>query len=231
MIQTILNNPRIPRKNHMIDWVNIVLRTLMCMAFLVLVLRPMMLALVRREPDHEALEELANSAVNSAFKAWSQNADTSAYYQNPELALLVLNHPEMLNVPDKPPVSEAPLTDSSEATDAVSNDPVPSSESGEAAVDQGENKTSAASKPEGQSQDMAVAGESTPVEDDVDPDEQLQQMRDRIKKEQKKAKPTIPTELLNNANSYEDKLMVVRMIVDQERDRVAVTLKRMIQVE
>jgi len=58
----------------MIDWVNIVLRTLMCLAFLVLVLRPMMLALVRREPDHEALEELANSAVSSAFKAWGQNA-------------------------------------------------------------------------------------------------------------------------------------------------------------
>ena len=69
------------------------------------------------------------------------------------------------------------------------------------------------------------------VEEDVDPDEQLQQMRDRIKKEQKKAKPTIPTELLNNANSYEDKLMVVRMIVDQERDRVTATLKRMIEVE
>jgi hypothetical protein len=56
-------------------------------------------------------------------------------------------------------------------------------------------------------------------------------MRDRIKKEQQKAKPTIPAELLNNANSYEDKLMVVRMIVDQERDRVAATLKRMVQVE
>ena len=54
----------------MIDWVNIVLRTLMCLAFLVLVLRPMMLALVRREPDQEALEELANSAVSTAFKAW-----------------------------------------------------------------------------------------------------------------------------------------------------------------
>ncbi|MFZ9665589.1 MAG: hypothetical protein ACO3AU_08035 [Limnohabitans sp.] len=62
----------------MIDWVNIVLRTLMCLAFLVLVLSPMMLALVRREPDREALEELANSAVNSAFKAWSLNADTPA---------------------------------------------------------------------------------------------------------------------------------------------------------
>jgi hypothetical protein len=67
----------------MIDWVNIVLRTLMCLAFLVLVLRPMMLALVRREPNQQALEELANSAVNSAFKAWQQNADTPAYYQNP----------------------------------------------------------------------------------------------------------------------------------------------------
>ena len=31
----------------MLDWVNIVLRTLMCLAFLVLVVRPMMLSVVR----------------------------------------------------------------------------------------------------------------------------------------------------------------------------------------
>ena len=77
----------------------------------------------------------------------------------------------------------------------------------------------------------ADSTQTAEVDEEVDPDEQLQQMRERIKQEQKKAKPTIPTELLNNANSYEDKLMVVRMIVDQERDRVAATLKRMIQVE
>lgn len=215
----------------MIDWINIVLRTLMCLAFLVLVLRPMMLALVRREPDHEALEELANSAVSSAFKAWGQNANTPAYYQNPELALLALKHPEVLNVPDQPPVNEAAPVDSSNATDAVSGEVAPSSESGVTTAPQGEAKPSSEPHPNGSVKEGDQAVDSTPVEDDVDPDEQLQQMRDRIKKEQKKAKPTIPAELLNNANSYEDKLMVVRMIVDQERDRVAVTLKRMIQVE
>ena len=216
----------------MIDWVNIGLRTMMCLAFLVLVLRPMMMALVRREPDREALEELANSAVNSAFKAWRQNADTPAYYENPELALLALSHPDVLNVPEKTepaePVVEAVATDptiegasdaSSTATEASVGAEPQAASSGAVVASATPGDTSAESQV------------SVEVEEDVDPDEQLQQMRDRIKKEQKKAKPTIPTELLNNANSYEDKLMVVRMIVDQERDRVTATLKRMIEVE
>jgi flagellar M-ring protein FliF len=83
----------------------------------------------------------------------------------------------------------------------------------------------------GSAGDATGSAQNPEVEEEVDTEEQLQQMRDRIKQEQKKAKPTIPAELLNNANSYEDKLMVVRMIVDQERDRVAATLKRMVQVE
>jgi DNA-binding protein YbaB len=215
----------------MIDWVNIVLRTLMCLAFLVLVLRPMMMALVRREPDQEALEELANSAVNSAFKAWGQNANTPAYYQNPELALLALNNPEVLNVPEKSPADESASAEATQSSQATPGEPstgtLPNGASAQAVESAaGGNPASAA----GQEASAAATG-SVPAEEEIDPDEQLQQMRDRIKKEQKKAKPTIPTELLNNANSYEDKLMVVRMIVDQERDRVAVTLKRMIQVE
>ena len=216
----------------MIDWVNIVLRTFMCLAFLVLVLRPMMLAMVRREPDHEALEALANSAVNSAFKAWRQNADAPAYYQNPDLALLALTHPEILNVSDKPAVQEPAPVELAEASTAVSTDATTGTEPGAAIAPLGESQVPATVA--GSTDPGAVNTHhdaSAPVEEEVDPDEQLQQMRDRIKKEQKKAKPTIPTELLNNANSYEDKLMVVRMIVDQERDRVAVTLKRMIQVE
>ena len=91
--------------------------------------------------------------------------------------------------------------------------------------------TAVATISSGSAGDATGASENAEVEEEIDTEEQLQQMRDRIKQEQKKAKPTIPTELLNNANSYEDKLMVVRMIVDQERDRVAATLKRMIKVE
>jgi hypothetical protein len=35
--------------------------------------------------------------------------------------------------------------------------------------------------------------------------------------------------LLQNANSYEDKLVVVRMLADQQQSRVASVIKRMIQ--
>ena len=44
----------------------------------------------------------------------------------------------------------------------------------------------------------------------------------------KKKQQAIPQELLN-ANSYEDKLMLVRMIVQQEQGRVSGVLKKMIQ--
>jgi non-canonical purine NTP pyrophosphatase (RdgB/HAM1 family) len=55
--------------------------------------------------------------------------------------------------------------------------------------------------------------------------------RERVKLENKQKKPTIPPELLQNANSYEDQLMVVRMIVDQEQSRVASVIRNMIQVK
>lgn len=216
----------------MIDWVNIALRTLMCLAFLVLVLRPMMLALVRREPDHEALEELANSAVTSAFKAWGQNADTPAYYQNPELALLALSNPEVLNVPEPSAEDDqlaAETTDTSDA--AVQGEADAEQQTAAVGTEVGTVAVAGATEAGAPGTAGAPTDAAAEVEEEVDPDEQLQQMRERIKQEQKKAKPTIPTELLNNANSYEDKLMVVRMIVDQERDRVAATLKRMIKVE
>ena len=90
----------------MLDWVNIALRTVMCLAFIVLVVRPMMLTLVRREPSQEALEELAESAVDSAFKAWRQNETASPYYLNPQLALLVAENPNMAQVPPEPTPQE-----------------------------------------------------------------------------------------------------------------------------
>jgi hypothetical protein len=64
-----------------------------------------------------------------------------------------------------------------------------------------------------------------------DGEETMEQMRDRIKLENKQKRPTIPPELLQNANSYEDQLMVVRMIVDQEQSRVASVIRNMIQVK
>jgi hypothetical protein len=61
--------------------------------------------------------------------------------------------------------------------------------------------------------------------------ESLAEIKDRIRKEQQKAKkPTIPPELLNSANSYEDKVGVVRMVVQADQSRVASVIRGMIQV-
>lgn len=61
--------------------------------------------------------------------------------------------------------------------------------------------------------------------------ESLAEIKERIRKEQQKAKkPTIPPELLNTANSYEDKVGVVRMVVQADQSRVASVIRGMIQV-
>jgi hypothetical protein len=62
--------------------------------------------------------------------------------------------------------------------------------------------------------------------------ESLAEIKERIRKEQQKAKkPTIPPELLNTANSYEDKVGVVRMVVQTDQSRVAAVIRGMIQVK
>ena len=61
--------------------------------------------------------------------------------------------------------------------------------------------------------------------------ESLAEIKERIRKEQQKAKkPTIPPELLNTANSYEDKVGVVRMVVQADQSRVASVIRGMIQI-
>ena len=52
----------------MLDFTNVALRTLMCLAFLVWVVRPMLMSMVRREPNYLELEEMAQLAVNSAYR-------------------------------------------------------------------------------------------------------------------------------------------------------------------
>jgi hypothetical protein len=65
------------------------------------------------------------------------------------------------------------------------------------------------------------------TEDPVEEDSSLEKMRQSMKKEKKK--PVIPAELLAG-NSYEDKLMVVRYITEQEQNRVANAIRSMIKI-
>ncbi len=215
----------------MVDLVNIGLRTLMCLAFLIWVVRPMLMALVYREPRLDELEDVAETAVHNAFNAWRLQQGPK-YYDNPEHALLVLQRPELLNPPAEAPapeaaeVGEVAKDQSAQVQDGqlTPGEPTPV----EAAPP---SEVQAASEVAVPAEAVAAGGAQLPAVVAEEEGETLEQMRDRIKKEQKKNKPTIPTELLENANSYEDKLMVLRMIVDQDKGRVASALRRMVTTD
>ena len=80
--------------------------------------------------------------------------------------------------------------------------------------------------------DAAQSGDGAMGEIEIREGESLAEIKERMKREQQSAKkPTIPPELLNNAKSYEDKVGVVRMVVQQDQNRVAAVIRGMIKIK
>lgn len=208
----------------MIDWINAVLRTVMCLGFLLLVVRPMLLAFSRKEVDRLAIEDAAQSSVNSAFNAWRIH-NGRHYYDNPELAEMMASNPNLV-LPDlSKPVPE-PTPEPEEVVETpIAQTPVEVPIEEVAAQEPVVEVALAPSEPEPAPQAEAVA-----EEENLDDDDPVKAMKAKMAAEKKKSKPpSIPPELMNNANSFDDKLMLVQMIVQQEQGRVAGVLKKMIQ--
>jgi hypothetical protein len=224
----------------MVDLINVLLRAVMCIAFIMWVVRPMLMTFSRRELDHAEIEEAAQMAITSAFQAYSNN--NTNYYDDPQLAVYMAQNPG-LPIPTEAEMAqrqkdalEKAQADEAAALLAAAKPPPPeaapepsSSPVADAASDQPTTGVAADGTPVAEATDGALLAQADGEGDDAE--ETLEQMRDRIKLEQKQKKPTIPPELLQNANSYEDQLMVVRMIVDQEQSRVASVIRNMIQVK
>jgi hypothetical protein len=208
----------------MIDWINAVLRTVMCLGFLLLVVRPMLLAFSRKEVDRLAIEDAAQSSVNSAFNAWRIH-NGRHYYDNPELAEMMASNPNLV-LPDlSKPVPE-PTPEPEEVVETpIAEIPVEVPVEEVAAQEPVVEVALTPSEPEPAPQAEAVA-----EEENLDDDDPVKAMKAKMAAEKKKSKPpSIPPELMNNANSFDDKLMLVQMIVQQEQGRVAGVLKKMIQ--
>lgn len=206
----------------MIDWINAVLRTVMCLGFLLLVVRPMLLAFSRKEVDRLAIEDAAQSSVNSAFNAWRIH-NGRHYYDNPEYAEMMASNPNLelpdLSKPAPEPVPEPEVVMEPPVAETPAEPPVQ-----EVAVEQAVAEVAQVAPEAAPVQDVVVAPEENEEDDPV------KAMKARLAAEKKKAKPpSIPPELMNNANSFDDKLMLVQMIVQQEQGRVAGVLKKMIQ--
>jgi hypothetical protein len=181
-------------------------------------------------------------AITSAFQAYSNN--NTNYYDNPQLAVYMAQNPD-LHIPSDEELAQRQKAalEQAQADEAAAQLAAANPEAEVVATEgpTGEVSASAETDPNATTVAQQLPVEGIPADatavavvegaEGDDEGESLAQMRERVKLENKQKKPTIPPELLQNANSYEDQLMVVRMIVDQEQSRVASVIRNMIQVK
>jgi vacuolar-type H+-ATPase subunit I/STV1 len=210
----------------MLDFFNIALRTIMCLAFIAFVVRPMLMSMVRREPNTLELEEMAQLAVNSAFS--EQFLSSYAKKPVPQLESSKKDgSTASTQLPENAAVATVELTEEEQAQLNAENARLAELIKGHE-EEMARRMDIAAIEAERLAR-LAQENSDNEQGADVDDEEEssLEKMRQSMKKEKKK--PAIPAELLAG-NSYEDKLMVVRYVTEQEQNRVANAIRSMIQI-
>ncbi len=226
------------------DVINTLLMGLIFMVVIVTIVRPFVLNLVGDPVSNSDLQKAAIDAVEremirkaELFEA--QRADKIKYQmmllevpEKPKPKPVVEPEPEPEVVPETvAEVVPEPVVE-------VAPEPVPEPEVVQEPEPQPEEVAVEEAPAEPESV-VAEAAEEAPESEEALPDgeieiregESLAEIKERIRKEQQKAKkPTIPPELLNSANSYEDKVGVVRMVVQADQSRVASVIRGMIQI-
>jgi len=220
------------------DVINTLLMGLIFMVIVVTVIRPFVLHMFAGPMNTEDMQKAAIEAVQyemmrAAELAEAQRGDKIRFQQlllqlpekpKPKPQPVVVPEPE---VSPEPVAEEAPA----EAAQALDANGMPLPATGdiadaEAGVAGADGVTDEANAEAAEDDDLV------PGEIEIREGESLAEIKERIKKEQQKAKkPTIPPELLNNANSYEDKVGVVRMVVQTDQNRVAAVIRSMIEIK
>ena len=209
------------------DVINTLLMGLIFMVIVVTVVRPFVLHIVNGSMTTEDLQKEAIEAVQQEMMRVSMVAEAQRNDQ-------ILFQQLLLDVPEKPkhkPVPEVEIeTEEIKVQEAeVQPEVVQEKSVVEGATDvsvDGVPTETVAETQEGEVEDPAAESGEIVMQEG----ESLADVKARMKREQAKAKkPTIPPELLNNANSYEDKVGVVRMVVQNDQSRVASVIRSMIQ--
>jgi hypothetical protein len=206
------------------DVINTLLMGLIFMVIVVTVVRPFVMHIVNGAMSTEDLQKEAIEAVHQEMMRVSLLNEAQRHEQI-RFQQLLLEVPEKLKPKPEPEVepeeeedlvlqeaevqTEAPAetTDSDEVAEVTTDGEVAGTEDADSV------------------EDAEASGEIVMQEGET-----LADVKARMKREQAKAKkPTIPPELLNNANSYEDKVGVVRMVVQNDQSRVANVIRSMIE--
>jgi flagellar M-ring protein FliF len=213
------------------DVINTLLMGLIFMVVIVTIVRPFLLNMVGEAMSNSDMQKAAIAAVEremmrkaELFEA--QRADKIKYQ------MLLLEKPEK---PTPKPVFEAEPEVVHEPVEVAVPEAVVEEAPVEVVEAPAEDVAAEATPEEALAQAPAEdedAGEALAEgEIEIREGESLAEIKDRIRKEQQKAKkPTIPPELLNGANSYEDKVGIVRMVVQSDQARVASAIRGMIQL-
>ena len=209
------------------DVINTLLMGLIFMVIVVIVVRPFVLHIVNGAMTTEDLQKEAIEAVQQEMMRVSMVAEAQRNDQ-------ILFQQLLLDVPEKPKHKPVPEVEIETEEIKVQEAEVQPEVAQEKSVVEGATDVSVDGVPtetvaetqEGEVEDPAAESGEIVMQEG----ESLADVKARMKREQAKAKkPTIPPELLNNANSYEDKVGVVRMVVQNDQSRVASVIRSMIQ--
>jgi len=205
------------------DVINTLLMGLIFMVIVVTVVRPFVMHIVNGQMTTDDMQKEAIEAVQQEMMRTSMLAEAK---RNDQIRFQQL----LLEVPEKPkpkPVVEVDLeAEEAKAKEAAEAEAQVIADAAAALAAEG-----AAMEGEALAEG-ANAEEPASTEIVMQEGESLADVKERMKREQAKAKkPTFPPELLNNANSYEDKVGVVRMVVQNDQSRVAGVIRSMIQTQ
>ena len=211
------------------DVINTLLMGLIFMVIVVTVVRPFVLHIVNGSMTTEDLQKEAIEAVQQEMMRVSMVAEAQRNDQ-------ILFQQLLLDVPEKPKHKPVPEVEIETEEIKVQEAEVQPEVAEEKSVVEGATEVSVDGVPtetvaetqEGEVEDPVAESSEIVMQEG----ESLADVKARMKREQAKAKkPTIPPELLNNANSYEDKVGVVRMVVQNDQSRVASVIRSMIQTQ
>jgi DNA polymerase III gamma/tau subunit len=224
------------------DVINTILMGLIFMIIVVTVVRPLMLKMVGQYVDSDHLQKAMLEAIQKELTRASEEAEAKRAerikYQmllletpaKPKLKPVPEPEPEpepvAEEVPVEPPVEEVPVEEAPVAEETTEESAEVSEENTAEATPEGEPQASDETAEPQEEESEVAEGEI-----EIREGETLAEIKERMKREQKQKKPTIPPELLNNANSYEDKVGVVRMVVQTDHSRVAAVIRSMIEVK
>ena len=189
---------------HIPDVLNTLLLGLILVVIVVTVVRPIVLGMVKAgvSDAHSTQRVLQDQVDLHLTRHFEREAE--------EMSKRIRYQQLLLNPPDKSAPEEEIDWDAIEAQEAA--------EAAQAAAEQAEKE--------------ALAAEASEAGVEVQEGESLAEVKERLKREQQQAKkPVIPPELLQGANSYEDKVGVVRMVGQADKERVASLVRSMLQAD